>query len=134
MGIEVQVEDRSWWGKHFGKGFRRKLTLAGGDFENWFIPLFHPLYEKTGKRIDIYGWEAFSGPELEQIARILRQARSDVSKGGPKVQINISISAPVGTPYHSEISQELVLGELDQLNTIIETALAEKKTVRFVGD
>ena|SRR5258708_35590682 len=134
MGIEIWIERRSWWSKLFGSGFRHELTLPGGDFENFLIPLFDPLYEKTGKRIDIYGSEGFAEEHLAEVGRVLRRTRDAVDKGGDAVEITKSIMTPDGFPYHSQLSREFVLKELNQFLGVVDRANSEKKMLRFVGD
>jgi hypothetical protein len=101
MGIEIWVEHRSWWSRYFGRGFRRELTLPGGEFENFLIPRLNPIYEKMGKKIDIYGRESFAGEQLIEVGRALKEIYEEVDKGGDVVKIKESIDAPPGTPYHN---------------------------------
>jgi hypothetical protein len=134
VGIEIWVEHRSWWSRYFGRSFRRELTLPGGEFENFLVPRLNPIYEKMGKKINIYGRESFAGEQLVEVGCILKKIYEEVDKGGNVVEIKESIAAPSGTSYHGELSKDFLLKELNQLLSVVGRAIDENKTLRFVGD
>jgi hypothetical protein len=102
----------------------------------WFLyPLFQELANQTGQLIDLYNDARFTTEQLPTLQATLHEARRITQQQPDEwlVKVGTRLKPDYKALYQS-VSKQRLLAALDQLDRLIDHALAQNEDVICIGD